>query len=96
MSASNDVIVRQQAEKIKALEQTIVKQNDEIQDLRSQLDKFKSVMQLPTTKTITSGPRKVRAQGISAEPKALKDLEDIRPETFKIYPKSTKYETLKC
>lgn len=92
--SANEVIIQQQAEKIKALEQIIGKQNDEIQDLRSQLDKFKSVMQLPTTKTITSGPRKVRAQGISAEPKALKDLEDIRPETFKTYPKSTKTKEL--
>ncbi|KAI9552776.1 hypothetical protein GHT06_020656 [Daphnia sinensis] len=47
---------------------------EEIQQLRSHLDKFQS-------------PRKVRAQGISAEPQSLQATQDINQRKFKDYPK---------
>lgn len=68
---------------------------EEIQQLRSHLDKFQSVLPFggqstnftSVTRTTTREPRKVRAQGISAEPQSLQTTQDINHRKFKDYPK---------
>ena len=74
----------QQANRISFLEQTIHQQNEKILSLLSELDKYKSIIHSPNK----ANPRKVRAQGISAEPKTLQNLEDFKNGIFKPYPKS--------
>ncbi|CAI9725946.1 Hypothetical predicted protein [Octopus vulgaris] len=50
-----------------------------IEELRSQLDKYQSVLPLSTAipTCVVAGPRKVRAQGISAEPQVLGSLHEF-------------------
>lgn len=72
---------------------------EEIQQLRSHLDKFQSVFPFggqpssfsPVTRTTTREPRKVRAQGISAEPQDLQTHHDIDQQKFKEFPKCARY-----
>ena len=52
--------------RITELEQQLRDKDDLVQELRSQLDKYQSI--LPKSPTVRNGPRKQRAQGISAEP----------------------------
>lgn len=72
-----------QSRRISLLEHTITQQNEQILALLSELDKYKSIIHSPNKPT----PRKVRTQGISAEPKTLQTLEDFKIGTFKPYPK---------
>ncbi|KAK3605428.1 hypothetical protein CHS0354_007510 [Potamilus streckersoni] len=58
--------------RIKELETLLQQKEDMIVEMRSQLDKYQSVL----PRTLTVGPRKQRAQGISAEPQALKSLQN--------------------
>lgn len=75
---------------------------EEIQQLRSHLDKFQSVLPFggqstnftSVTRTTTREPRKVRAQGISAEPQSLQTTQDINHRKFKDYPKCPRYITI--
>lgn len=74
----------------------IQQREEEIQQLRSHLDKFQSVFPFggqpaafPSLRRSTiREPRKVRAQGISAEPQDLQSLQDISHQKFNEYPKS--------
>ncbi|KAK4014369.1 hypothetical protein OUZ56_026895 [Daphnia magna] len=84
-------------------EAQIQQREEEIQQLRSHLDKFQSVFPFggqpaafPSLRRSTiREPRKVRAQGISAEPQDLQTLQDISHQKFNEYPKSDrKFEQL--
>ncbi|KOX72584.1 cGMP-dependent protein kinase 1 [Melipona quadrifasciata] len=62
-------LLRVKDEKIAELEALLCRRDAEIQDLRSHLDKFLSVLPFKSPLTPTKPrPRKQRAQGISAEP----------------------------
>ena len=79
---------------IHRLEAKLKVRDDEIIELRSQLDKFQSVMPFATGKGAGSPKervRKTRAQGISAEPQTLKtiqELAELSQTTFPEIPKS--------
>lgn len=76
-------LLRTKDERISQLEATLTMKDNEIQDLRSHLDKFISIMSIKSPLTPTkSRPRKQRAQGISAEP----PLHQLTP--LKFYDKS--------
>ncbi|KAK0094642.1 hypothetical protein PV326_010394 [Microctonus aethiopoides] len=76
-------LLRVKDEKIMELETLLCKRDIEIQDLRSHLDKFLSVLPFKSPLTPTKPrPRKQRAQGISAEP----PLQQLTPLNF--YDKS--------
>ena len=87
-------ILHQQDERIKELESDLAVKDELIQELTSRLDKYKSVLHVPTTTSMVSGvsgvggARKIRAQGISAEPQTPKTLQDLGQDTFKPHPKS--------
>ncbi|XP_076459657.1 cGMP-dependent protein kinase 1-like isoform X2 [Babylonia areolata] len=68
--------LQQKNEKILELRQLLEAKDELIQQLMSKLDKFQSVLpwQAQQNSLLSRGPRKVRAQGISAEPRALLDL----------------------
>uniref|UniRef100_A0A6V7K8F5 cGMP-dependent protein kinase N-terminal coiled-coil domain-containing protein n=1 Tax=Bracon brevicornis TaxID=1563983 RepID=A0A6V7K8F5_9HYME len=62
-------LLRAKDERISELEELLCRRDAEIQDLRSHLDKFLSVLPYKSPLTPTKPrPRKQRAQGISAEP----------------------------
>ncbi|XP_005111335.2 cGMP-dependent protein kinase 1 [Aplysia californica] len=74
-------------DKIKELQKLLEEKEEKITQLKSKLDKFQSV--LPQTQTnFISGPRKRRAQGISAEPQALTCLQDFSKTEFRRYSKT--------
>ncbi len=79
--------IRQRDIKILELEKLLHVKDDQIQELRSQLDKYQSI--LPSSPTVTIGrPRKQRGVGISAEPaSALKSI-DLSKRTIKHHAKS--------
>ncbi|XP_060063493.1 cGMP-dependent protein kinase 1-like [Ylistrum balloti] len=76
MGSLQDVqlLLRSKDEQIKALQRQLEQKEEKILQLRSQLDKYQSVF--PTIKA-SVGPRKQRAQGISAEPYSLKTIQDF-------------------
>lgn len=65
-------IIRVKDDQIRRLQQELAERDEEIEKLKSQLDKYQSV--LPKAAIIR--PRKVRAQGISAEPQTAKNIQD--------------------
>lgn len=74
-------------ERIRELEALLKQRDQEMLELRSQLDKLQSVF--PYQQYARSrGPRKQRAQGISAEPQNSSSLQDLAHQTFPIYDKS--------
>ena len=77
---------------IKDLERKLKVKEDEITDLRSQLDKFQSIIPYSAASSTSKvPPRKTRAQGISAEPQAVKtiqELSELSQTTFPEVPKS--------
>lgn len=76
-------LLRVKDERITELETVVCRRDAEIQDLRSHLDKFLSVLPFKSPLTPTKPrPRKQRAQGISAEP----PLQQLAPLVF--YDKS--------
>ena len=81
--------LRQKDVKIFELERLLTHKDEQIQELKSQLDKYQSI--LPTSPTVTIGrPRKQRGVGISAEPaSALKSI-DLSSKTTKTHAKSTR------
>ncbi|XP_071035163.1 cGMP-dependent protein kinase 1-like [Parasteatoda tepidariorum] len=62
--------------------------DEEIRQLKSLLDKYQSVLPSVPNRYSHTAPRKVRAQGISAEPLTLKSIQDLVKAKFSYYPKS--------
>ncbi|XP_041981951.1 cGMP-dependent protein kinase, isozyme 2 forms cD4/T1/T3A/T3B isoform X2 [Aricia agestis] len=84
-AVSNDM--QPLVERIRELEALLRKRDQEMSELRSQLDKLQSVF--PYQQYARSrGPRKQRAQGISAEPQTSSSLQDLAHQTFPVYDKS--------
>ncbi|XP_064458304.1 cGMP-dependent protein kinase 1-like [Ornithodoros turicata] len=81
-----DVVLKQE-HLIQDLQKMVTIRDEEILQLRSQLDKFQSVL-IPYNRYSRSGRRKERAQGISAEPQSLRSLQDLIQSKFQEYPKS--------
>lgn len=85
---------------IHRLEAKLKVRDDEIIELRSQLDKFQSVMPFATGGKAGNPKervRKTRAQGISAEPQTLKtiqELAELSQTTFPEIPKSIRSKDL--
>ncbi|XP_064109846.1 cGMP-dependent protein kinase 1-like [Macrobrachium nipponense] len=84
-------------DRIQQLEAILKVRDDEIVELRSQLDKFQSVMLFAKGPAGTGSgkerTRKTRAQGISAEPQALKTVQELNKlgqTTFPEVPKSSR------
>nr|XP_045602256.1 cGMP-dependent protein kinase 1-like [Procambarus clarkii] len=79
---------------IRDLEEKLKVRDDEITELRSQLDKFQSVIPYATGGASSSPKgqaRKTRAQGISAEPQTLKTVQELAilgQTTFPEVPKA--------
>lgn len=73
-------------EQIKKLQKQLALKDEMIEQLKSQLDKYQSVLPkalLPT--------RRVRAQGISAEPQSAKSIQDYQTNnTLKMHNKSNR------
>ncbi len=86
-------VIREKDHQISILQGTLEQRDTEIQELRSKLDKFQSVMPhglwkaQTFNKAVSKGPRNKRAVGISAEPHALKSVQEIQGQEFKKYPK---------
>lgn len=73
--------------RVRDLEALLKHRDQEMLELRSQLDKLQSVF--PYQQYATRKPaRKQRAQGISAEPQTSASLQDLAHQTFPIYDKS--------
>ncbi|CAH2269479.1 jg27289 [Pararge aegeria aegeria] len=75
-------------ERIRELEALLKQRDQEMLELRSQLDKLQSVFPYQQYARGSRGPRKQRAQGISAEPQTSSSLQDLAHQTFPIYDKS--------
>ncbi|RVE52370.1 hypothetical protein evm_003008 [Chilo suppressalis] len=75
-------------ERIRELEALLKQRDQEMLELRSQLDKLQSVFPYQQYATRSRGPRKQRAQGISAEPQTSSSLQDLAHQTFPTYDKS--------
>lgn len=83
----NLLLVRE--ERIKELELQLRARDEEIQSLRSHLDKFQSVFPFHAGSAVTTRPRKQqRAQGISAEPQSHSTIQELSKQKFPIYPKN--------
>ncbi|CAG0916781.1 unnamed protein product [Notodromas monacha] len=86
-------LVAQRDKEIHQLQILLREKDDEIVQLRSQLDKYQSVMALVgsvsghVSATLKSRPRKQRA-GISAEPQSLNSIQELISTRFPEYPKS--------
>lgn len=79
-------IIKTKDDQIKTLQQQLVAKDEEIEQLRSQLDKFQSVL----PKALVQ-PRKVRAQGISAEPQTARSIQDyVTNNSLKKHQKSNR------
>lgn len=72
-------------EQIRRLQQEVAEKDLEIEQLKSQLDKFQSVLPKALMR-----PRKVRAQGISAEPQNAKNLQEYVTNKLQKHQKSTR------
>ena len=66
------LLLRAKEEQIGYLQKQLDIKDDVITELRSQLDKYKSVIP-----ALQNGPRKHRAQGISAEPRSQHILKEM-------------------
>ncbi|CAH2043522.1 unnamed protein product, partial [Iphiclides podalirius] len=75
-------------ERIRELEALLKQRDQEMLELRSQLDKLQSVFPYQQYARGSRGPRKQRAQGISAEPQTSSSLQDLTHQTFPVYDKS--------
>lgn len=78
--------IRQREEKIKDLERLLQEKDELIQELSSKLDKYQSVVQVPTT-TSSLANYGYRRQGIAAEPQAPKTIQDFGKDAFKVVTK---------
>ena len=75
---------------IKDLEKKLKVKDDEITELRSQLDKFQSVIPYSAGSSSKDQPRKTRAQGISAEPQALRTIQELSELSQTTFPEVAK------
>ncbi|XP_047992941.1 cGMP-dependent protein kinase, isozyme 2 forms cD4/T1/T3A/T3B isoform X1 [Leguminivora glycinivorella] len=75
-------------ERIRELEALLKQRDQEMLELRSQLDKLQSVFPYQQYARGSRGPRKQRAQGISAEPQTSSSLQDLAHQTFPTYDKN--------
>lgn len=80
------LLIKGKDEKIMELQKQLSEKDEHLQELRSQLDKYQSVFG-QTFKQVTKGPRKQRAQGISAEPQMVQNLVN---QVFKKHSKCTR------
>lgn len=87
-------LVLKQERMIHDLRQLVTLRDDELVQLRSQLDKYRSVVPVPYNRYSRSGRRKQRAQGISAEPQSLRSIQDLIQTKFQDYPKSDRSREL--
>jgi len=78
-------IIKARDEEIAQLHQSLAEKDDEIEQLKSQLDKFQSVLPKALMR-----PRKVRAQGISAEPATARSIQDSVTTTLQKHKKSNR------
>jgi cGMP-dependent protein kinase len=91
---SEDDICADRDEEIRRLKILLREKEDEIVQLRSQLDKYQSVMALVgsvsghVNASFKNRPRKQRAAGISAEPQNLRTIQELIQTRFPEYPKS--------
>lgn len=87
MESKQDLLnhIKTKDEQIKNLQKALAEKDEEIEQLRSQLDKFQSVL----PKALVQ-PRKVRAQGISAEPQTARSMHDYVNNTLRKHPKSNR------
>ncbi|GFO04254.1 cGMP-dependent protein kinase [Plakobranchus ocellatus] len=83
-------LLRLKDEKIIELQKLLEEKEESIMQLRSKLDKFQSVLPQTQNTFIQGGPRKQRAQGISAEPQALRNLSDFSKTNNRRYSKSNR------
>ncbi|XP_057665844.1 cGMP-dependent protein kinase, isozyme 2 forms cD4/T1/T3A/T3B isoform X4 [Diorhabda carinulata] len=75
-------------QRLQELRQQLQQRENEICDLRSQLDKFQSVIRVQNpTSPKGMRPRKQRA-GISAEPQSEASILDLSKQTFTVHPKN--------
>ncbi|GAB6030894.1 hypothetical protein CHUAL_007726 [Chamberlinius hualienensis] len=83
---------------IKMLETGLASKDVEIQQLRSQLDKFQSVfnygMNNVPLQQVQGGRKTRRAQGISAEPQSLKTIQELSQQKTAIIPKPERSKEL--
>lgn len=96
VSELEDLLI-QRDDTIRKLELKVKHQDDEIVELRSQLDKFQSVMPFAAAPGGTKRARKQRAQGISAEPQSLKTIHELSllsQTTVPDFPKSSRSKDL--
>ncbi|KAK6170677.1 hypothetical protein SNE40_019010 [Patella caerulea] len=84
-----ETLLRRKDEKIKELQKLLEEKECKIQELRSQLDKFQSVLPA-TVRPLLNGPRKQRAQGISAEPQNLRTIQELTKKTFRKHSKNNR------
>lgn len=83
-------LLRSKDDIIKDLQKLLEEKDEKIMQLRSKLDKFQSI--LPQTQNnLIVGPRKQRAQGISAESQSVRSLEDFSKASFRKYSKTDRY-----
>nr|ABG56236.1 PKG/For protein [Lobesia botrana] len=75
-------------ERIRELEALLKQRDQEMLELRSQLDKLQSVFPYQQYARGSRAPRKQRAQGISAEPQTSSSLQDLAHQTFPVYDKN--------
>lgn len=79
-------LIKVKDEQIRSLQEQVAERDEEIEQLKSQLDKFQSVL----PKALVQ-PRKVRAQGISAEPQTARQIQDcVANNKLRIYTKSNR------
>ncbi|XP_050394638.1 cGMP-dependent protein kinase 1 isoform X4 [Patella vulgata] len=88
-----ETLLRRKDEKIKELQKLLEEKECKIQELRSQLDKFQSVLPA-TVRPLLNGPRKQRAQGISAEPQNLRTIQELTKKTFRKHSKNNSSKEL--
>lgn len=97
MSDQLQLILSSRDEEIRKLKQILIERDEEIQDLRSQLDKYKSVLvrsDLISPSPVYNRPRKNRLMGISAEPQTMSTIHELIQTKFEEYSKSQKLVTI--
>ncbi|KAA0203805.1 hypothetical protein HAZT_HAZT008626 [Hyalella azteca] len=89
-----EAIIVEKDDTIRKLELRLKNHEDSIAELRSQLDKFQSVMPFATAAAaVNKRARKERAQGISAEPQSLRTIQELSlasQKTVPDFPKSSR------
>lgn len=89
-------LVRIHEDTIRSLRNAVIEKDEEIQQLKSLLDQYQSVLVPYNRYSVTARRRKQRGQGISAEPQSFNSctLQDLIQAKFPEYPKSEKSREL--